>query len=46
LVLTLDEDEGSFEVHEAGSADPENVRRAAILVGHQLHDEFDLAADT
>jgi hypothetical protein len=46
LVLTLDADEGSLEVHEAGSADPEKMQRAAILVGHQLHDEFDLAADT
>ncbi len=47
LTLTLDDDgEWTFEVHDAGSADPESVQRAAILVGHQMHDEFDLATDT
>jgi len=46
LVLTLDDDgEWSFEVSDAGSADPDTVRHAAISVGHGMHDEFDLAAD-
>jgi hypothetical protein len=46
LVLTLDDDgEWSFEVSDAGSADPDTVRRAAISVGHAMHDEFDLATD-
>jgi hypothetical protein len=46
LVLTLDDDgEWSFEVSDAGSADPDTVRRAAITVGHAMHDEFDLATD-
>jgi hypothetical protein len=45
--LTLDEDgEWSFEVSDAGSADAETVRRAAIAVGHTMHDEFDLATDS
>ncbi len=44
LVLTLDDDgEWSFEVSDAGSADADTVRRAAIAVGHSMHDEFDLA---
>lgn len=44
VVLTLDDEgEWSFEVSDAGSADAENVRRAAIMIGHNLHDEFDLA---
>jgi hypothetical protein len=37
--------EWSFEVSDAGSADGENVHRAAISVGHTMHDEFDLATD-
>ena len=46
VVLTLDDDgEWSFEVSNAGSADAETVRRAAIAVGHAMHDEFDLATD-
>ena len=46
LVLTLDDDgEWSFEVSDAGSADPDTVRRAAISVGHAMHDEFDLTTD-
>jgi hypothetical protein len=46
VALTLDDDEDwSFEVSDAGSADAETVRRAAILVGHAMHDEFDLATD-
>jgi hypothetical protein len=44
VVLTLDDDgEWAFEVSDAGSADAETVRRAAIAVGHAMHDEFDLA---
>ncbi len=47
LTLTLDDDgEWSFEVQDVGSADAETVQRAAILVSHQMHDEFDLATDT
>lgn len=45
VALTLDDDgEWSFEVSDAGSADG-TVRRAAISIGHTLHDEFDLATD-
>jgi hypothetical protein len=48
VVLTLDDDgEWSFEISDVGwSDDPEIVRRAAIAVGHQMHDEFDLATDS
>ena len=47
VALTLDDDgEWSFDVSDAGSADAENVRRAAIAVGHAMHDEFDLATDS
>lgn len=46
LMLTLDDDgEWSFEVSDAGSADAENARRAAIMVGLNMHDEFDLGTD-
>lgn len=46
VALTLDDDgEWSFEVSSPGSADAETVRRAAIAVGHAMHDEFDLATD-
>jgi hypothetical protein len=47
VVLTLDDDgEWSLEISDAGSADTETVRRAAITVGHKMHDEFDLATDS
>ena len=47
VALTLDDDgEWSFELADAGSADSETVRRAAIAVGHQMHDEFDLATNS
>jgi hypothetical protein len=47
IALTLDDDgEWSFEVSDAGGADAETVRRAAIAVGHTMHDEFDLATDS
>jgi hypothetical protein len=47
ITLTLDDDgEWGFELSNAGSADAETVRRAAIAVGHAMHDEFDLATDT
>jgi len=47
LVLTLDDDgEWSFEVSNPGSADADTVRRAAIAVGHSMHDEGDLATDS
>ena len=47
LAFSLDDDgEWSFEVHDAGSADLETARRAAIQVSHQMHVEFDLATDT
>ena len=46
IALTLDDDgEWTFEVPDAGSADAETVRRAAIAVGHAMHDEFDLATN-
>jgi hypothetical protein len=45
--LTLDDDgEWAFELSDAGSADAETVRRAAIAVGHAMHDEFDLLTDS
>jgi hypothetical protein len=47
IALTLDDDgEWSFEVSDAGSADAETVHRAAIAVGHTMHDEIDLATDS
>ena len=47
LTLTLDDDgEWSFDKFDAGSADADTVHKAAIAVGHQMHDEFDLATDT
>ena len=46
IALTLDDDgEWSFEVSDAGSADGDTVRQAAIAVAHALHDEFDLKTD-
>ena len=46
IALTLDDDgEWALEVSDAGSADAETVHRAAIAVGHSMHDEFDLATD-
>jgi hypothetical protein len=51
IALTLDDEgEWSFDVSDAGSADAETVRRAAIavghkIVGHKIHDEFDLATN-
>ena len=47
LTLKLDEDgEWSFGIFDAGSADAETVQRAAIAVGHQMHDEYELRTDT
>lgn len=47
LTLKLDEDgEWSFGIFDAGSADFETVQRAAIAVGHQMHDEYELRTDT
>jgi hypothetical protein len=47
VTLTLDDDgEWSFSAYEPGSSDPDTIRAAAIAVGHQMHDEFDLATDT
>ena len=44
VVLTFDDDgEWTFEVSDSGTSDAETVRRAAIIVGHTMHDEFDLA---
>jgi hypothetical protein len=46
IALTFDDDgEWTFEVSDAGSADAETVHRAAIAVGHTMHDEFELATD-
>jgi hypothetical protein len=43
----LDDDgEWGFELSDAGSADSETARSAAIAVGHAMHDEFDLVTDT
>jgi hypothetical protein len=47
IALTLDDDgEWGFELSDAGSADSETARGAAIAVGHAMHDEFDLVTDT
>jgi len=47
ITLVLDEDgEWSFGTYDAGSVSPEIVQHAAIVAGHAMHDEFDLAADT
>ena len=46
ITLTIDDDgEWGFELTNAGSADAETARSAAIAVGHAMHDEFDLATD-
>lgn len=46
--ITLDEDgEWALGAYDAGSVENvELVRWATIAVGHQMHDEFDLATDT
>jgi hypothetical protein len=48
LTLKLDEDgEWSFGIYDAaGSADAETVQRATVAVGQQMHDEYELKADT
>jgi hypothetical protein len=47
IALILDDDgEWGFELSNLGSADPETAQSAAIAVGHAMHDEFELAADT
>jgi hypothetical protein len=47
VTLTLDDDgEWSFGAYEPGQAEVDVVRRVAIAVSNQLHDEFDLATDT
>jgi hypothetical protein len=47
LTLTLDDDgEWSLVPYGLGSSDGDLIRRAALAVSHQMHDEFDLIADT